>query len=163
MLDSGKYHFRCITGSNSHILKSKQLITHHPLEDVTLLGITSALRAYKLAWLINQTTRLKLAQAEAWGGETPGQATGHIVHFFFETEHCTFELVKNRIVTGERDTAAYLLSGLKHIDFFFAVQDLTQTFDVEAFCKALRATKRVTHVAHLDLEVYKDRAHFFLH
>ena len=163
MLDSSQHYFICITGANSPILKSKQLITHHLLEDVTLLGITSALSAYKLAWLINQTTRLKLAQAAAWRGETTGQATGHIVHFFYETEHCTFKLVKNRLVTDEQDTAAYLLSDLKHMDFFFAVRDLTQTFDVEAFCKALSATKRVIHVAHLDLAVYKDRAHFFFH
>lgn len=128
-------------------MKKRQLITHYPLEDVTLLGITTVLRAYKLAWLINQTTALKLAQAEDVCLETPGQTARYIVHFLFETEHCTFRLVKNGMLSNEGATVAYLIPHLRQFDFFLTVQDFTQTFKHEEFCDALRATKQVTYVA----------------
>ena len=128
-------------------MKKRQLITHYPLEDVTLLGITTVLRAYKLAWLINQTTALKLAQAEDVCLETPGQAARYIVQFLFATEHCTFRLVKNGMLSSEGATVAYLIPHLRRFDFFLTVQDFTQTFKHEAFCAALRATKQVTYVA----------------
>lgn len=126
---------------------------------MTLLGITSTLRAYKLAWLINQAAGLMLAQAAVLDWEAAGQ----VVHFLFETEHCTFRLVKNKVVTGEEDKAAYLFSDLKYVDFFFAVQDLTETFDVDVLCRTLRTTTGVAYISQLDLKAYVDRAHFFFH
>ena len=133
----------------SHPLKRKQLITPYPLENVTVLGITSMQRAYKLSWLINQVASLRLAQAADWRLDTPSQATKQIVHFLFETGNCTFRLVKNGILSHEDAIVAYLIPRLRQFDFFFTVQDLTQTFQADVFRDALKATKQITYVAHL--------------
>jgi hypothetical protein len=66
-------------------------------------------------------------------------------------------------VTGEEETVSYLVPSLKHIDFFFSVQDFTQAFDVDALCSALKATKGIAYITSLDLERYQDRAHLFFH
>jgi hypothetical protein len=66
-------------------------------------------------------------------------------------------------MTGQEETVRYLVPSLKHIDFFFSVRDMTQTFDVHAFCGALEATKEITYITNLNLEMYQDRAHLFFH
>jgi len=144
-------------------VKKTQLIITGPLEDATLLGITSALKAYKLAWLINRTTTLQLAKVVDSCLETTVHTDRSTTHFLFETEHCTCRLIKNRGVTGKEETVSYLVPSLRHIDFFFSVQDLTKTFDVDAFCGALEATKRIAYITSLNLEMYQDRAHLFFH
>ncbi|MEM9416784.1 MAG: IPExxxVDY family protein [Bacteroidota bacterium] len=137
---------------NGHPLKRKQLLTPYPLEDVTVLGITSVQKAYKLSWLINQVASLRLAQAADWRLDTPSQATKYIVHFLSETENCTFRLVKNGMLSHEDAIVGYLIPRLKQFDFFFTVQDFTQTFQADVFCDALKATKQITYVAHLPAE-----------
>ena len=59
------------------------------------------------------------------------------------------------------ETINYLIPSLKYIDFFFSIQDFTQTFDANAFCSVLRATNKITYITNLDLEAYKDKDHFF--
>ena len=125
-----------------HLLKKKQLIITDSLEDAVLLGITSALKAYKLAWLINQTTTLQLAKVADLCFEVPGYKANYTTHFLFETEHCTSRLIKNKVMTDEEEHVRYLIPSLKYIDFFFSVQDFTQTFNADAFRSALSATKR---------------------
>ena len=144
-------------------MKKNQLIITDPLEDATLLGITSALKAHKLAWLINKTTTLKLAKVADLRFETLSHVVGYTTCFLFATEHCTCRLIKNKGVTSKEEMATYLVPRLKRIDFFFSVQDFTQTFDTSAFCSALVATNKITYIARLDLKMYKDMAHLFFH
>ena len=114
---------------------------------MALVGIASTLRAYKLAWLINQNMALKLSQAEELCFEAPGERAKHVIHFLAETEHSVFRLVKNGLVTSEGTTIAYLIPHLRQFDFLLVVQDLTHTFVPEAFCDALKATQQITYVA----------------
>ena len=129
----------------------------------TLLGITSALKAYKLAWLINRTTTLRLAKVVDSCFAAAVHTDRCTTHFLLETENCTFRLIKNRGVGGKEETVSYLVPSLRHIGFFFSVHDFTQTFDVDVFCSALEATKRIAYITSLNLEMYQDRAHLFFH
>jgi hypothetical protein len=148
---------------HGYLLKKKRLIITDPLEDATLLGITSALKAYKLAWLINQTTPLQLAKVADLHFEVTGHTTKCTTRFLFETEHCSYRLIKNRATEDEGESVSYLIPHLKHIDFFFAVRDFTQTLNADAFCNTLKTTKKIVYVAHFGLETYENRAHLFFH
>lgn len=144
-------------------MKKKKLIIADPLEDTTLLGITSPLKAYQLAWLINKTTALQLSKVADLYFEVPGHATSYTTRFLFATEHCTYRLIKNRGIVGNEKVANYLVSSLRHIDFFFSVQDFTQTFDSSVFCSALGASNKITYMENLDPKVYKAKAPLFFH
>jgi len=139
-------------------LKRQKLIITDSLEDATFLGILSALKAYQLAWLINQNTTLKLTKVADSHLEIPGHTAQCTAHFLFKTENCTYRLIQNRVVAREEDGASYLIPSLKHFDFFFAVKDFTKTFDTHEFCSALRATKRIAYIVHIDLAICKNRA-----
>lgn len=144
-------------------MKRKRLIITDSLEDATLLGITSALRAYKLAWLINQTTTLQLAKVADLHFGAAGHTAKYATRFLFETEHCAYRLIKNGAMEDETKSVSYLIPHLKHIDFFFAVRDFTQTFNADAFSSALKITRKVAYIARIDLATYEDRAHLFFH
>ena len=128
--------------TNSFFFKKTRLIITDPLDDATLLGITSALKAYKLAWLINKTTTLQLASVADFHFEVPVHTTNYTTRFLFETEHCTSRLIKNMVVEDEGKSVGYLIPSLKHIDFFFAVRDFTQNFNADAFFSALKNHKK---------------------
>jgi hypothetical protein len=148
---------------HGYLLKKKRLIITDPLEDATLLGITSALKAYKLAWLINQTTPLQLAKVSDLHFEVTGHTAKCTTRFLFETEHCSYRLIKNRTTEDEEKSVSYLIPHLQHIDFFFAVRDFTQTFNADAFCSTLKTTKKIVYMTHLGLEICEDRAHLLFH
>jgi hypothetical protein len=147
----------------NRFFSKKRLIITDPLEDATLLGITSALKAYKLAWLINHTTTLQLASVADLHFEVPVRTTKCTAHFLFETEYCTSRLIKNMVVEDEGKSVGYLIPSLKHIDLFFAARDFTQTFNADAFFSALKTTKRIAYIARLDLETYKNQVHLLFH
>lgn len=130
-------------------MKKARLTTPYPLEDVTVLGINTVLKPYKLAWLINQVASLKLAQVVKDYSDTSEQPKGHVRYFLFETTHCTFRLAKNGLYSPEGTTIDYLIPNLKQFDFFFTVQDATTTFQGEVFCNDLSATKQIPYVASL--------------
>ncbi|MEL6607078.1 MAG: IPExxxVDY family protein [Bacteroidota bacterium] len=134
---------------NRHLSKREQLITPYPLEDVTVMGITTSLKHYKLAWLINQTASLKLTQVTEAYYDTPEQANGHTLHFLCKTAHCAFTLVKNGLGSYEGAIVGYLIPQLRRFDFFFAVQDATATFQVEVFRNSLSAMQQITYLTQL--------------
>ncbi len=134
----------------SNPLKKHRLIIHDLLEDIALVGITSTLRDYKLAWLINQITGLKLAQAATLSEEIFGQDSPKgVVCFSSKTAHCTIGLVKNKLLSREGDPVSYLEPYLRQFDFFFFTQDFTQAFHHEEFCDSLRTLKQITYVAYM--------------
>jgi len=52
----------------------------------------------------------------------------------------------SRGVIDKEKTVSYLGPNLRYIDFFFSVQDLTKTFDIDAFFSTLKATKRIAYI-----------------
>ncbi len=143
--------------------KQRLIVTADLLEDTTLLGVTTALRPHQFAWLINKCTSLQLIRVADLCFEGPRHTNNCATRFLLATEHCTYRLLKNRGGTEDGEITNYLVPSLKHIDFFFSVQDFTQTFDIARFCDVLKATGRITYTIHLDLRVYKDKMHFFFH
>ena len=146
---------------NEHLVKKKKLVITGPLEDATLLGITSVLKAHRLAWLINKTTALKLVKVEDLYFETPDCVGSYAARFLFSTEHCTYRLMQNKSMTKQEGVVNYLISKMRYIDFFFSVQDFTQTFDSNVFCSALKATNKINHITSLNWELYRDKDHLF--
>ena len=142
-------------------MKKKKLVITGPLEDATLLGITSVLKAHQLAWLINKTTALKLAKVADLYFETSDRVDSYATRFLFATEHCTYRLMQNKSMTRQKGVVSYLVSKMRYVDFFFSVQDFTQTFDISAFCNALKATNKINHIVSLNWEMYKDKDHLF--
>jgi len=142
-------------------IKKKRLIITTPLEDATLLGMASTLKAYQLAWLINKTTALKLAKVADLHTELPSLVVSYNNHFLFATEHCTYRLIQNKSIMSKERTINYLVPSLKYIDFFFSIRDFTQTFDIDAFCSVMRTTDKITYIATLDLKVCKNKEHLF--
>ncbi|MHA7877406.1 MAG: IPExxxVDY family protein [Bacteroidota bacterium] len=140
-------------------MNRRQRIITEPPEHAILLGITTTLKAYKFAWLINKITTLQLAKA----ADLYFTDTSYATRFLFATEHCTYGLTQNRGITDHDALISYLVPGLKHFDFFFSVQDLTQTFDVRGFYRALVATNKMTYIADIDLAMYKDRIHLLFY
>lgn len=145
------------------LVKKQRLVVTDPLEDITLLGITTALKPHQFAWLINRFANLQLTRVADLCFEGPGHTINYTTHFLFATEHCTYKLLKNRGRTENEEMVNYLVSYLKHVDFFFFVQDFTQTFNADKFCGVLRATSKITCVMRLDLKMYKDKMHLFFH
>lgn len=130
-------------------MRRAQLITPYPLEDITVLGITTTLKPHKLAWLVNQTTSLRLAQVADKEADTSERPKDYIHYFKFKTEYCTFNLVKNGVGSYEGTTVGYLIPDLKQFDFFFTIQDATNMFKTEIFCNMLSTTQQIVYMTPL--------------
>lgn len=106
--------------------------------DITLLGITSALRPHKLAWLINRSTAWELVKVY-----------GDVKQFLYTTENGAIRLIQNRMAAGA-GSVKYLADDYKQVDFLLMIKDDTHTFDASKLCKLLKTIPGITHIANLD-------------
>ena len=123
----------------------------YPSEALSLLGIASPLRGYKLAWLINQAITLQLVNVREIA-----QEEACIIHFLYSTAHGAFRLIQNKLEAGVEESIQYLVPKLPHFDFFFVVQDDSHTFDQNVFIQTMRTIEGVTYTAQLAETVWKD-------
>ena len=95
--------------------------------DFSLVGIISAEKEYKLAWLLNRQLDLQLIKAKDIEIEFLKRPNLIISNYLFETEHCSFRLMKNKSMDEFSDGSAYLLPELKRFDFFVIFQGFEDT------------------------------------
>ncbi len=95
--------------------------------DFSLVGIISAQKEYKLAWLFNRQLDLQLSKAKDIEIEFLKRPKLIISNYLFETEHCSFRLMKNKSMDEFSDNSAYLLPELKRFDYFVIFQGFEDT------------------------------------
>ncbi len=115
-----------------------------------VLGIVSALKPHKLAWLLNRYAKLNLRCCPE---KLRVEATA--VSFSDRTEHMFFSLVKNGLITEEGNTLGYVVAPLVQFDFFLWIEDQTQTFKAKDLCKTLRAMDIIQYVVILSNNRWK--------
>lgn len=122
-----------------------------------LIGIVCSERSFKLAWLLNQLLGINLIRQKDLELEYIEGSILKIANFQFNTEHDTYQLLKNKAHWSLHTTKPFLLPELKEYDYFLIIDNMTKMIDVEAIKQAVSQLPVVQYCLSIDLNTVKDR------
>ena len=125
--------------------------------DFSLLGIISALKEYKLAWLLNNKLDVQLIKAKDIEIDFLNSQNLIISNYIFETDHNNLRLLKNKSVDQFGDHSAYLLPELKRFDYFILKQGFEDTFTNQELKEKLSSILKIQYVQLFSIENLKSK------
>ena len=136
-------------------MKKTRLVIEYDY-DFALLGITSSVKFYKLAWSVNRALGINLIRVEdyqlALKDET--QAFGC---YIFENEEPLIWLFKNRSIENEK---TFLAPEVPHFDYLLKIQKESQSFAQKEILKDLKEIKCIEYIGAIEIDTLKSKDNF---
>ncbi|MBK6264657.1 IPExxxVDY family protein [Marivirga sp. S37H4] len=121
--------------------------------DFQLLGFSTPLPDFQLAWHINQVLNIHLKRGNDHEIAFKNNQFLRTSNFQYKTEHLCIKLIKNRV--EESEDFAYVIPEAKNIDYFLVIQDETKDLEILIVKNTLSKIKNVNLVQKMDLERLK--------
>ncbi len=128
--------------------------------DFELVGISSSVKAFKLAWAINNKIGINLKKAEDYNLKRTQDEKILIANYIFETEHSIFRLFKNRAVEGAISSRAYIVPEHPHFDYIAMKKGMVSVYDTMGMVDALKTVKFLEYITNIDITKLKSRENF---
>jgi hypothetical protein len=139
-------------------MKAKKLVVEYEY-DFELYGISTNIKGYKLAWLINKFLKLTLARADEYIVELKNEAH-EVINYTHVTENSEIRLFKNKMVVQEQKPQSYLVPEMKHFDYFVMVSGIIHTFTSSDLLQELRKIEGLQLINEIDINTLKSRDNF---
>lgn len=130
--------------------------------DFRLFGINSSLKDFKIAWNINQQLKIKLVKKPDYTMSFLDQSQIVISNYHYETEYCSYRLIKNRSVVESPNEKPYLVPELRDFDYFLMISDQTDSVDIKELLEKVKKIKGLDFVTELDTTKLKSRENLLL-
>ncbi|MDO8898183.1 MAG: IPExxxVDY family protein [Bacteroidales bacterium] len=130
--------------------QKKRILQVSPFDDICIIGISSTVKDYKLAWLLNQNLKLDLKKMQ--GLALPDRNNGLFSFYYFdEGENLNvFNLVQNHS-EGQR-----MLQFSLPVDFFLIIRNPIPKNRFEEVMSTIRKTPGVMLVFEIDIDKNKN-------
>ena len=126
--------------------------------DFDVYGLTSSIKDYKLAWLVNNATDLQLSRVEDHHIENEPNSNFAFSNFIFKTSHNIIRLLGNKSYKAETlRVQTYLIPELKHFDYLLLKQGIgMEDFD-ERFITKIKEINGLDYVLKIDISQLKSK------
>ncbi len=139
-------------------MKVKKLIVDYEY-DFELYGLTTSLKDYKVAWLINQQINIRLTRSKDYHLEySSGEV--NIINYSYQRTYSELRLFMNKAAYEEDSVQSYMVDEMKHFDYFIQVKGIIHTFTAADLLQELRAIEGVQLINQIDIEKLKSIDHF---
>ena len=122
-----------------------------------LIGIVSAERGFKLAWLLNQLLGIHFVRKEDIEQEYLDGSIMRIANFQYETDHDSYRLLKNRAHWSLHTQKPFLLPELKEYDYLLIIDNVTKLLDIDTIKEHIAQLPIVQYCLTFDLDHIKDK------
>ncbi|MBY0426883.1 MAG: IPExxxVDY family protein [Cytophagales bacterium] len=130
-------------------MKVHKLFTEYSY-DFRALGLTTAVKEFKLAWLLNQALSIRLVKETDITIESLKSNNLVISNYSYSTEHSFVRLIKNKTVDYQNTTKSFLLPEIRHLDYLLLIEGTLNATEV------FEKIKPIPIIAHLEvIEVQK--------
>lgn len=136
-------------------MKKTKLVVEYDF-DFVLVGITTSLKAYKLAWELNQKLSIHLVKKESIVVGFKGIEKAFASHIH-QTPRRFIRLLTNKL--QDLDGKYLLAPEYPHFDYLIVIQDAEQSF-AENILNAVRQIPSVELAAFIPLETLKTKENF---
>ncbi|MEL6562473.1 MAG: IPExxxVDY family protein [Bacteroidota bacterium] len=125
-----------------------------------LIGVTSSVKEYKLAWILNQCDSCDFIKSSDIQIDFVGLKNITISNFKFQTEHTNVYLLKNRLVFNNALSDQYLIPELKRFDYFVKIDGVSELFPTNAILATLKNSENIQYAITLDPNTIKQKENF---
>jgi len=125
-------------------VKVHKLFTEYTY-DFQLLGLTCAVKEFKLAWLINQALSVRLVKESDLIIESLKSNPLVISNYSYFTQHSSVRLLKNKTIDYQNATKSFLVPEVKHLDYLVIIEGTLNTTEV------FEKIKPIPIIAHLEV------------
>ena len=139
-------------------MKVKKLLIDYPY-DFELYGVSTSLKDYKIAWLINQQIHVQLVRKEDYFIELTNEKI-KIINYSYQIGHNELRLFKNKAVVENENTQKYMVSEMKYFDYFVMVTGIIHTFTSGELLQQIWSVKGVQFAIQIDIDTLKSRNYF---
>ncbi len=124
-------------------------------DDYLLIGIVSACKDYKLAWLLNQILKINFVKQKPIEFEHQDEQIFWLHHFIFHTTNGYLRLLPNKCEKSSSQAFAYLLPEYRKFDFFLQIDDKGLSFDTKSIIANLKNVDFIQYL--IEIEPIKQR------
>lgn len=125
--------------------------------DFELIGITSSVKEYKLAWAINNALNFKLKKNDDLIIDFNGGKKIIISNYIYKTQHSIFRLFRNKSFDIGSDSPNFLIPEQKKFDFIIFIKGFEDTYLIEDFIETLREIREVMYLQKIDIMSLKSK------
>lgn len=128
--------------------------------DFDLFGITSSIKDYKLAWLINSQLHVNLHKADDHIVEFNEANKLETGCFEFSDNGNRLKLLNNKVYKEKNKAQDYLIPELKHFDFFLLVEG--QQLEVTNLTNKLKQINKLEFITKIDVMKLRSKENLIL-
>ncbi len=139
-------------------MKVSKLVVDYTYE-FELYGVSTTIKDYKLAWLLNKQLNVTLVKAADYL-ILSNKKELEIVNYVYQTEHDELRFFKNKAVIGEDGVQGYMVSEMKHFEYFVMVKGIIHTFAPDELLSQMRRIEGVQLINQIDIDLLKSRDYF---
>jgi hypothetical protein len=134
-------------------VKVHKLFTEYSY-DFRILGISTAVKEHKLAWLINQALTIRLVKGSDFIIEILKNDNLVISNYFYQTEHNLIRLVRNKNLDYQNAVKPYLVPEVRHLDYLLVIEGTLKTDEI---FEKIKPIPIIAHVEIIDVFKLKSR------
>ena len=136
-------------------MKRNRLVVEYTYS-FALIGITSSVKFYKLAWLLNNALHIDLEKEQDF--DLDGKKRVHTYECYsYPADEPVLVLYRNKSVSSDSE---YLLPEMSHFDYILKIPSESQSFSVKEITEVLRDLDRIEYIGALDVNTLKSRDNF---
>ena len=115
-----------------------------------LIGLVTAEKPHKTAWLINTILHLKLIRLPNAVVEYNLNKSMEAIYYEYKTVNNSYRLIRNRLVNAQNFSSPFLLGELHSYDYFFLIDNQTQSQEIAAMAESLKKNVNLQYVSLLE-------------
>ena len=137
-------------------MKTSKLIVEHDY-DFELYAIISSIKAYKLAWVLNQSLNIDLAKEDdALFEFLKEKSKLYFINYKFETEYSYFRFIKNKSCEYYNTSKPYLIPELKEYDYLLLFS-LNSELDKTTLIDKLKNLPNIEYLNLIEINTLKSK------
>src|SRR5690554_6473063 len=143
-------------GHNIMGVKKTKLFVPYEYE-FDLIGITTTVKEYKLAWSINNLLNIRLVKDKDLEIAFKNDTFVVISNFIYETENSVLRLLKNKSFGQGAGSHGYLVPELKDFDYIVLISGFEDTFSTEELIQKFRTLSEIDFLQKINVDQLKSR------
>lgn len=136
-------------------MKRNRLVVEYTYS-FALIGITTSIKFYKLAWLLNKALDIDLIKEGDFVLDLKNRQQAFEL-YSYPMDEPMLTLYRNKSVSSDTN---YLLPELTHFDYILKVPEESQTFSAKEIAEVLRDLNMIEYIGALNVDTLKSRDNF---
>lgn len=122
-----------------------------------LIGVSTTVKEYKLAWAINNVLGIRLVKDKDVEMDFKNDTFVVISNFIYETENSVFRLLRNRSFDQGAGSQSFLVPELKDFDYMVLISGFEDTFSIEEVTHQLKALPEIEFLQRINISQLKSK------